>query len=344
MKAVTVAGLAQQESQVITSYFLVQSKEVRSTQEGKPYLALRLSDRTGVVEARLWDRIEEVEGQFERDDIIKVEAAVETYRGRTQLKLRRLRPASENEIALAELLPETEHDVEKLYAELLEVARAVRNPHLQALLLAALEDGELAPRLKQAPASKTLHHAYRGGLLEHVVSLCRLCRLAQQNYPEMDLDLLLTGAILHDIGKVYELSYQRRLDYPTVGNLVGHIAIGLELARRKMDALEGFPRELRTLVEHLIVSHHGRLEFGSPVLPKLPEAVLLHYLDDLDSKMAAMRSTLATGDPEQEWTEWNRSLERPLLRRDKFLQGQEPTKQAGGDVPGGLFDSEDTNE
>ena len=336
MKTVTVAGLAEHESQVITSFFLVQSKETRSTRDGKPYLALRLADRTGTVEARLWDGLEELE-EFERDDVVKVEAAVESYRGKTQLKLRRVRRAQAGEYELADYLPETEKDVEALYTELMETARGVGNPHLRGLLLAVLEDAELAPRLKQAPGAKTLHHAYRGGLVEHVVSLCRLCKLAAQNYPEVDLDLLLTGAILHDLGKVYELSYERSLDYTTFGNLVGHIAIGLEVIGRKMDALEGFPAELRVLVQHLILSHHGKLEFGSPVTPRFPEAVLLHYLDDIDSKMEAMRSSLAAADStgrEGDWTDWNRSLDRYLLRRDKFLPGER-----GPAEPQTLFDA-----
>lgn len=321
MKNLYVADLAQHESQSVTSLFLVQSKQVRSTREGKPYLALRLTDRTGTVEARMWDDIAEVESQFDRDDVVKVEATVESYRGKMQLKLKRLRPVQDSEVELADFLPQTEADVEALYSEVLAVARGVANPHLQALLLAVLEDAEVAPGLKRAPGAKTLHHAYQGGLIEHVASLCRLCRLVAQNYPEVDLDLLLTGALLHDIGKVYELSYERSLDYTTAGNLVGHIALGLELVNRKMDAQEGFPADLRLLVQHLLLSHHGRLEFGSPVTPRFTEAVLLHYLDDLDSKMEAIRSSLKAADSEGregDWTDWNRSLERPLLRREKF--------------------------
>ena len=333
MKDLYVANLAGHEGQAITSYFLVQSKERRSTKDGKPYLALRLADRTGWIEARMWDGVDEVESEFERDDVVKVEATVESYRGRTQLKVKRLRPAKDAEVELADLLPETSADVEALYAELVQVADGVANPHLKALLEAVLEDAEIKPRLKQAPGAKTLHHAYRGGLVEHVVSLCRLCRLAAQNYPEVDLDLLLTGAILHDLGKVYELSYERSLDYTTKGNLLGHIAIALELLSRKMDAL-GTPADLRALVQHLLLSHHGRLEFGSPVTPRFTEAVLLHYLDDLDSKMEAIRASLRAADTEGregDWTDWNRSLDRPLLRKEKFAASPE----ASGDKPGG---------
>lgn len=327
MKTVYVTDLARQESQVITSFFLVQSKALRSTREGKPYLALRLADRTGSVEARVWDAVETVEGEFERNDVVKVEAAVESYRGQVQLKVKRLRRARDAEVEPDEYLPQTAQDVEALYAELLSVARGVGNPHLRPLLLGVLEDKELAARLKRAPGAKLLHHAYRGGLLEHIVSLCRFCRLAAQNYPEIDLDLLLTGAILHDIGKIHELSYERSFDYTTTGNLLGHIAIAVELLGRKMDALPDFPADLRILVQHLLLSHHGRLEFGSPVTPKFPEAVLLHYLDDIDSKMEAMRSSLQAAESaerEGEWTEWNRALERYLLRREKFSLEEVP--------------------
>ncbi len=343
MKTVSVAELAQHANQVVTSYFLVQSKEVRSTREGKPYLALRLGDRTGMVEARMWEGVEDVEQEFAQDDVVKVEAAVEPYKGKIQLKLRRLRRAKENEYDLADFLRETQCDVDALHAELLEVAHALENPHLRALLVALLEDEAIVPLLKQAPASKTLHHAYRGGLIEHVVSLCRLCRLVAQNYAEVNLDLLLTGAILHDIGKIHELSYERSLDYTTLGNLIGHITIGLEMVGHRMDALEGFPPELRVLVQHLILSHHGRLEFGSPITPRFPEAVLLHYLDDIDSKMEAMRSTLAaaeTAEREGDWTDWNRSLERYLLRRDKYYSDR-PAEPSEAPT---LFDTEAATE
>jgi 3'-5' exoribonuclease len=338
MKDITVVDLAQHESQVITAFFLVQSKETRTTRDGKPYLALRLTDRTGMVEGRMWDGVAEVEREFERNEVVKIEALVESYRNRTQLKIRRLRKAQEDEVTAADYLPQTTQDVEALYQELLAVAGGISTPHLRALLLGVLEDAELVEPLKRAPASKTLHHAYSGGLVEHIVSLCRLCRLVAQNYAEVDLDLLLTGAILHDIGKVHELSYERALDYTTVGNLVGHIAIGLDMVNRKMDAVEGFPADQRTLVQHLILSHHGRLDFGSPVTPRFAEALLLHYLDDVDSKMETIRSTLAAAEAsgrESEWTDWNKSLERYLLRRDRFAAGAAPAEPAPT-----LFDNE----
>jgi 3'-5' exoribonuclease len=322
VKKLHVTDLAQQEGRVITDYFLVQSKDTRATRDGKPYLALKLSDRTGQIEARVWDVNTDIE-EFAADDLVKVEGQVDVYRGQTQLKVRRIRRVRDGEAELADFQPATREDVEALYEELVNIARSVNREPLQALLLAVLTDEELVPRLKRAPGGKKIHHAVLGGLLEHIVSLCRLCRLTAENYPDVDLDLLLTGAILHDVGKVQELSYERGFDYTTEGKLVGHINLGLEFLNRKMDEIAGFPHPLRLLVQHMILSHHGRLEFGSPVTPRFREAIMLHYLDDLDSKLAAVRAELegaeATGK-EGEWTDWNRALERPLLRQERFLE------------------------
>jgi 3'-5' exoribonuclease len=274
---------------------------------------------------------------------VKVEATVENYRGQTQLKVRRLRRAKPDEVEALDFLPQTREDVEALYAELLTVAGSLANEHLRALALSVLEDPELLPRLKRAPGAKTIHHAYIGGLLEHVVSLCRLARLAAQNYPEIDVDLLLTGVIVHDLGKVYELSYERALDYTTEGNLLGHIAIAQDILTRKMEAIPGFPERLRALVLHLLLSHHGRLEFGSPVTPKLREAVLLNFLDDIDSKMEAMRASLAAAeaaDREGDWTDWNRALERQVLRKERFLGEPAPAQPPAKGESGKLFEAE----
>jgi len=343
MKQLFVSDLPQQENQTITAFFLVQMKSLRTTREGKPYLALRLGDRTGTVEARMWDEVDEVAAGFDQSDVVKVEGTVENYRGEWQLKLRRLRRAQPDEVEVVDFLPQTREDVEALYAELLAVARGVGNEHLRALVLSVLEDPELMPRLKRAPGAKTIHHAFLGGLLEHVVSLCRLSRLAAQNYPEIDLDLLLTGAILHDVGKIHELSYERSLDYTTEGNLLGHISIAQDILTRKMEAIPGFPERLRTLVLHLLLSHHGRLEFGSPVTPKLREAVLLNFLDDIDSKMEAMRASLAAADAadrDGDWTDWNRALDRPVLRREKFMGEASAAKDPPKGESGKLFEAE----
>ncbi len=186
-----------------------------------------------------------------------------------------------------------------------------------------MADAEIAERYRNAPAAKTLHHAYIGGLLDHVVSLFRSCDLLSRNYPQVNRDLLLTGAFLHDIGKIAELTYNRAFSYTTRGQLLGHMIIELEMLQAKLAKLPDFPAELKTLLEHMIISHHGQYDFGSPKLPMFPEALMLHYLDDLDSKMEAMRAHFEReAELEGPWTSYNASLGRPLLDSRKFMQGE----------------------
>ena len=212
-----------------------------------------------------------------------------------------------------------------MFAELRGIIAGIGNTHLRALLKLIFEDEELASLYKVAPAAKSIHHACRGGLLEHVLSLCALGKMTAAHYPEVDPDLLVAGVILHDIGKVEELSYARSFGYSSEGQLLGHIVLGLRLLSGKFVHLPGFPHKLRTLLEHMIVSHHGELEFGSPKVPLFAEALLLHHLDNLDSKMNAMRSVLRR-DPhsEGEFTGWVASLERVLLRKDRYLNVDQP--------------------
>jgi 3'-5' exoribonuclease len=319
MKPAYVRDLA--ADQTVTSFFLVCEKEIRTGTSGKPYLRLELGDRTGTIEARMWDNFDEPAATFSRDDFVKVQGRVDLFRGRPQLIVERVRRAEPGEVEPADYFPHTSEDVERLYAQLREHVAAVGHPWLRRLLESVVDDPALVPKLKRAPAAKSMHHAYLGGLLEHVVSLCGLCRAVAAHYPEVDADLLLAGAVLHDLGKVDELGYERSLGYTTEGQLLGHIVLELELVTKKMGALEGFPHELKTVIQHLLISHHGRYEFGSPRLPMFREAVLLHYLDDLDSKMAAMRATLAVDKGEGAWTAWNPALERRLLRLDEYLRG-----------------------
>jgi 3'-5' exoribonuclease len=192
------------------------------------------------------------------------------------------------------------------------------------LLEGVLAEPDIASRMRRAPAAKAMHHAYMGGLLEHVVSLCGLCRAMADHYKNLDIDLLLTAAILHDVGKLDELSYDRAVAYTTPGQLLGHIMIGYEYVSLRMDAIEGFPASLKILVQHMMASHHGKLEFGSPKVPQFREAVLFNYLDELDSRMGAMRHALDSPEGEGEWTGRAPALERRLLRVDRFLTGGKP--------------------
>lgn len=316
--------------QVITAFFLVHEREVRNTREGRPYLRLELGDRSGTIEARMWDQFESVAKDIGRDDFIKVQARVEMYRSKPQLSLQQVRRARPEEIDLADFLPHTKHDVEKMYADVQVHAQSIGNSYLRELVTSILADPAIAARFKRAPAAKVMHHAFIGGLLEHVAGLCGLAKQMAAHYPELDSDLLLTVAILHDVGKLDELCYERAIGYTTEGQLLGHIVMELETVNRAMDAIEGFPARLRTVVQHLLISHHGQYEFGSPKLPMIREALAFHYLDDLDSKLAAARAALASESGDPEWSAYSGALQRKFLKLDEFLKD----KAAAPETPG----------
>jgi 3'-5' exoribonuclease len=318
MKSSFVTDLNSEQN--ITTFFLVHEKEIRNTREGKQYLRLELGDRSGTIEARMWDQFESAVKDIGRDDFVKVQARVEIYRNKPQLALQNLRLAKPEEIDLADFLPQTKGDVAKLYSELLEYAASIGNPWLKKLVTGIISDPAIATRYKRAPAAKVMHHAYLGGLIEHVISLCGLAKQAAAHYPELDVDLLLTAAILHDVGKLDELCYERAIGYTVEGQLLGHIVMELESVSKAMDAVEGFPANLKTVVQHMLISHHGQYDFGSPKLPMIREALVFHYLDDLDSKLAAARAALALDSGEPEWSAYSGALGRKFLRVDQFLK------------------------
>lgn len=335
MKSSFVADLA--DGQLVASLFLVREKEIRkSARTGASWLQLELADRTGSIPAKMWDNFAALAGVFERDDVIQIRGRVKLYNGQKELTIEQIVPALERDYDLGDFLPHTKHDVEKLYGDLRGAVAGMKNPWLKQLLETVVEDAAIVPRLKRAPAAMTMHHAYLGGLLEHVVSLIGLARAVAECYPELDSDLLLTGVVLHDIGKIYELSYARGIGYSTEGRLLGHIMIGAKIVGEKIAAIQGFPPQLAVLVEHLILSHHGSLEFGSPSLPQTREAIALHFIDDMDSKMAAMRATLESAAAQggsDVWTARDPSLRRSLLMQDVFFaaERQEPVPSALAD-------------
>ncbi|MGA2422445.1 MAG: OB-fold nucleic acid binding domain-containing protein [Terriglobales bacterium] len=323
MKEFFISECSQQENKVITSSFVVASKQVKAKKNGEPYLALVLADRSGQIEAKMWDNVDEFIDVFEQDDFLKIKGLINKYKNRFQLTIHKLRRMEESEIDFTDYLPKTTKDIGELWRQLTEFVAGFQNPHLKSLVELFMADAEIAERYRNAPAAKTLHHAYIGGLLDHVVSLFRSCDLICQNYPQVNRDLLLTGAFLHDIGKIQELTYNRAFSYTTRGQLLGHMIIELEMLQAKVANLPDFPAELKTLLEHLIISHHGQYDFGSPKLPMFPEALMLHYLDDLDSKMEAMRAHFEReAELDGPWTSYNASLGRPLLDSRKFLQGE----------------------
>lgn len=317
MKSHYVSDL--QDGQAVSCLFLVCEKGIRTSAKGKSWLELSLRDRTGSIAAKMWDNFEGIATTFECGDVVMIRGRVKLYRGEKEMTLEQIIPAEEREYDLGDFLAHTKYDVEKMYSELRASIAAMTNLFLKRLLESVVEDPAIAPRMKRAPAAMMMHHAFIGGLLEHVVSLIGLSRGVLAQYPELDADLLLSGIVLHDIGKIEELSYERGVQYTTPGRLLGHITMGTLLVREKIKAIPGFSTELAILVEHLILSHHGSLEFGSPTLPQTREAVALHFLDDMDSKMAAMRATLASESGSDEWTDRNPALRRAILRTEKYL-------------------------
>jgi 3'-5' exoribonuclease len=332
MKTPTVGELVPNE--IVTGHFLVIAKDIRQKKTGEPYLSLHLADKTGEIESKMWDNVTEVMDTFDRDDFVKVKGITQVYQNRSQFTIHKLRRMEDHEVQFADFFPCSTRDPDEMFSELRGIISGIGNPHLKALLEAVFNDSETARLFKLAPAAKTIHHAWRGGLLEHVLSLCALARMIGPQYPGVDVDLLLTGAILHDIGKIEELTFARSFGYSADGQLLGHIVLGLRLLGRKFETLPDFPPKLRSLVEHILVSHHGELEFGSPKVPVFAEAMLFHHLDNLDSKMNAMECALKRDHlVEGEFTGWISSLERVLMKKDRYLEGVGVKPQVAEEKP-----------
>ena len=327
MKDFYIADAAQHENTVVTSYFLLSQISARDKKGGNgQYLALTLTDKTGSFDGRMWEEFADTLSTCSSGCFVKAMGRVERYQGRFQFVLQKMRSASEDEVDITDFQPATQYDVDALWAELNGYVDAFQNAWLQGLVRAFLNDPELAPAFRAAPAAKVLHHAWIGGLLEHVVFLLRLCARVAPQYPdEVDADLLMTGAILHDFGKVRELAWKSSFSYTTEGQLLGHITIMIRMLQEKITAMPGFPDRLRILVEHMILSHHGRFEYGSPKLPMTPEALVFSAIDDLEAKMQNMRAEFAKavdgGKQPDEVTDFSRSMERALLNSKAYLAG-----------------------
>jgi 3'-5' exoribonuclease len=338
MKNPSVSQL--EPNQLVLGVFLVQHKEVRQKKTGEPYLSLVLSDRTGDLEAKMWDNAQEAMGMFERDGFVRVKGMLQIFQNRPQLTIHKLQPVPESEIDIADYLPASKRDRDEMFAELRGWIASMSDPYLKALLETIFADEAVALAYRTAPAAKSVHHAWIGGLIEHVLSLCDLAKFTAAHYPGVDFDLLLTGVVLHDIGKIAELNYARSFGYSTEGQLIGHITLGIRMVEDAIRKVPGFPPTLHDLVVHMILSHHGALEFGSPKLPMFLEAMLLHQLDNLDSKMECMRAH-AEKDRQTAgvWTGYNAPLERSVLKKGRHLAGTPaeaeapPARALGGTEP-----------
>src|SRR5271157_4209293 len=259
---------------LVTFLALVKDKGLRPKRAGGWYLYLLLSDRTGELEGKGWDSPQQTAALFERDDIVKVRGTIELYNDRPQLIVQRIRRCEEKEFQEADFYPASARDPEDMFAELRGFVKSVVNESVRSLLQSLLDDSDIVPALKVAPAAMRVHHAYRAGLLDHSLSLCQLVEVLVQKYPRLNRDWLIAGAVLHDIGKVEELGTSRRLGYTTRGQLVGHVGLGLEILERHVARFEGFPVEIKSMLQHLIVSHHGEIDKGALRRPASPEAMV----------------------------------------------------------------------
>jgi 3'-5' exoribonuclease len=319
MKSPYVSEL--EPNQVITGTFLVSHKDVRQKKTGEPYLSLTLSDRTGDLDAKMWDNAAEALATFERDSFVRVKGMLQVFQNRPQLTVHKIQPVADNEIDASDYFPVSRRDRAEMFQELQGWIAGMSNVHLKALLEAIFADESVALAYRTAPAAKSVHHNWIGGLIEHVLSLCRLAKFAAGHYASIDFDLLLAGVILHDLGKIHELSYARSFGYTTEGQLLGHIMIGMRMVDEKIGAIPDFPAPLRDLLLHMILSHHGQLDFGSPKVPVFPEALLLHLLDNMDSKMECMRALVEKDQTvEGVWTGYSSALERSALKKRKYLE------------------------
>jgi 3'-5' exoribonuclease len=295
--------------------FLVREKHLRTQRNGAFYIDLELMDKTGSVPAKMWDATQVLFETFDEDDFILVKARSETYRRALQLVVTAIQRIEPSEVDVADFLPQTRKDIPTLLARLRKIADGIENPHLKALLAAFLGDREFAAAFQRAPAAVSMHHACLGGLLEHTVGVAELALLVAQAYPNVNRDMLVAGAVLHDIGKVQEFDYTRGFRYSDAGGLVGHLPLGVLMVERRARELEGFPGALLHQLHHLILSHHGEHEYGSPVLPATAEAVALHYIDNLDAKLSAFEQALLDdANAHTNWTEWSRIFDRKLFK------------------------------
>ena len=314
---------------------LVKSKDTRKKKNGVPFLSLTLTDRTGSIDSKIWDNVEELTQTFQANDFILARGKVQIFNNQHQAIVTWLRSVPENQVRLADFIPHTAFDIESMYDELLGTIDGFSNPHLKRLLGSIFRDPEFSRLYKRTPAARANHHAKIGGLLEHVSSLLSLSRLVAAHYADIDGDLLACGVLLHDAGKIFELSSDRSFEYTDNGKLLGHISMGSAWLGRRCDEIAGFPPRLKTLVLHLVLSHHGKLEFGSPQVPLFPEALALHFIDDLDAKLEMMREAKAGIVDGSVWSPFHNALGRSVLDTNAYLGGEGPSESSGADMSEG---------
>lgn len=327
--------------QIDGEVYLVKQKDLRTTTNGSLYIHAVLTDRTGQLLARVWNATKPMYDLIPEAGFISVRGRTESYKGNLQFIIDALRPAEQGSVDLGDFMPRTDRDIEQMWSDVKAILRSIENPHLLALITEFVQDETLVANVKKAPAAVQYHHAYVGGLLEHTLNVLQLaCRIfgtkdgSDSQYPEVSRDLILAGVFLHDIAKTTELSYETSFAYTSGGQLVGHITQAAIWIDRKIADLDKktdkqFPDDIRNVLTHIVLSHHGLREFGSPVLPACPEAFVVHYLDNIDAKIQmTLQGIRDAKNEDSDWTEFLRSIDTRVFRKDVMgIRG----KPSGGD-------------
>jgi 3'-5' exoribonuclease len=325
-----------EEGQQVDDLFLVKSVRLAETRAGKPYLSLVFADRSGDIGGPAWDNAEALEKICIPGQVVRVRGAVQTYRDKLQLRVDHIEAADQTHLKMENYMAASSRNPASMESELDQRLSEIEDPFLRKLLYKIFHETEVGERFKHAPAAKGIHHAYRGGLLEHSLSMARVASLLADHYRTVDKDLVIAGALLHDIGKTVELQSEVGvIDYTDIGRLKGHVVIGSEFLAGAAAEIEDFPREVLVHLQHLVLSHHGKQEFGSPVVPMTAEALMLSFIDDMDAKMSLvdqLSAKLKADGPT--WSDYQRSLERYILLKPMLDGGDSIETKAEDDGPG----------
>ena len=299
----------------IEKVLLVRQSQLKTSRNGSQYIDMELADKSGTLSAKMWNTTSEMFDVFVVDDFIAVRGYVQDFKGQKQLIIDSVIWQDPAEIDIADFLPQSTRDIDMMLAETEQFADGISHPKLHELVRAILSDERIRKGFRTAPAAVRYHHAWIGGLLEHTLGVCQLAAFIIEQHPELDADLLIAAAILHDIGKIDEFTYERSFRYSDQGGLIGHTAIAVSMIEKKAREIDGFPGELLGVLLHLVLSHHGAHEFGAPILPVTAEAVALHHCDNIDAKLNAFaRIVREDANPNSNWTEWSRMFERRLFK------------------------------
>lgn len=296
------------EDEKVVEFYLCKEKQTLKSRNGKSYFSLKLQDKTGVIDGKVWDLTKDIQS-FDKNEVIKIEAISLSYQNNIQLKINKIRKAEEGEYDPKDFIPSTNKDINKLYEKIKEYINSIDNKYVKELLENIfINNMNISQSFRTHSAAKAMHHNYLGGLIEHTLNIVDICDFLATKYPEVNRDILVASAMLHDIGKIYELSPFPENDYTDIGQLMGHLIIGVELITFETSKIQNFPKEYKNLIKHCIVAHHGELEYGSPKKPAILEAYLLHMADNIDAKARMFTESIENDSTNGKWVGYNKSL------------------------------------